>query len=941
MSKIIYSKFSNDRAEQFSIRTDMVLHDDGKRVIRKCPMTKLAWQHVQNMKQWEEKLNLLYQGTKICMNQCSMGNGYAEFEYVEGDTLEATLCKMLHEDRIEEANGLLDEFLSVVQEKNSQKIFEITEYFQKIFGMVTADEEWYSAEITNIDMITENIILNSRWNVIDFEWTFDFPIPVTFVLFRILFYLGESGEKERDFVEPFYEKYGISFEERKKFKIMEEHFQAFMVAGHKPIHELYGTMGKEIIPVHSLIHNREVMQEKEKIQIFYERGLGFSEKDSYCEVQEHKHKVCQIKIDNNVRAVRIDPATTFCQIVILQLTWNDETFLDKLKTNGYVCGNTIIFNTSDPQIILNREAETEGEIQIDFEVELLECGEAERRIAFWEEQERKVKIAVQQRDEIQNSFNDLKKHYDASIHQRNILIEQQQQILQSTSWKITCPLRKLNNFRKKKQIRPAWDKEWLVVIHCNNSTQEEIRKTIESLPEGIKSVLYTASEKSLDVFYGQTLYKKLYKAKAEYFWMLEAGTIWQADPEMVEKKLRETRADFLYGDALVNGHPFHKPEYNPEYLSGYNYIGSSWAVKKDIFLSAGFESSSYAYWNYRSILLFTEKGKKVVRIPQLLFCEKTIENNQIWEGERQALEDIMKVRMEKAFIRKGMAYRTFQIDYELQNKPLISIIIPNMNHKEDLERCLQSIRQKSTYRKYEIILVENNSTEEEIFEYYRTLRTEENIQIVTWKGEFNYSAINNFGTKYASGQYYLLLNNDVEIITPDWLEKMLMYAQKKEVGAVGAMLYYPNDTVQHAGVILGIGGVAGHSQKHFSKGDAGYYNRMCVPQDLSAVTAACMMVRKDVYIEVEGLDEEYKVAFNDVDFCMKVRKAGYKIVFTPYAELYHYESISRGMEDTPEKVQRFGNEVVRFQTKWKQELELGDPYYNPNLTLEKDDFSLA
>ena len=212
------------------------------------------------------------------------------------------------------------------------------------------------------------------------------------------------------------------------------------------------------------------------------------------------------------------------------------------------------------------------------------------------------------------------------------------------------------------------------------------------------------------------------------------------------------------------------------------------------------------------------------------------------------------------------------------------------------------------------------------------------MNVVTWSGTFNYSAINNFGAKYCTGEYLLLLNNDTEVITPDWLQEMLMFAQRPDVGALGAMLYYPDDTVQHGGVILGMGGLADHMHKNYSRNDYGYMGRLLYAQNLTAVTAACMLLCRDVWEQLNGLDTTWAVAFNDVDFCMRIRKAGYLIVWTPFAQLYHYESKSRGVEDTPEKLARFQLEVLRCQNRWKAELEMGDPYYNPNLTLDRFDF---
>ncbi|MBQ6150149.1 MAG: glycosyltransferase family 2 protein, partial [Mogibacterium sp.] len=263
-------------------------------------------------------------------------------------------------------------------------------------------------------------------------------------------------------------------------------------------------------------------------------------------------------------------------------------------------------------------------------------------------------------------------------------------------------------------------------------------------------------------------------------------------------------------------------------------------------------------------------------------------------------------------------------------------------HVDDLKKCIDSIQRKSTYRNYEIIIAENNSREGRTFDYYDSLaENNHNIRVVTWKGEFNYSAINNYAVREAvNGEYILLLNNDTEVITPSWIEEMLMYAQRQDVGAAGAKLYYPEDTIQHAGVILGKGGIAGHVFQRTKRCEVGYMGHLAYAQDMTAVTAACMLIRRDVWEEVGGLDEELTVAFNDTDLCMKIRRAGYLIVWTPYAELYHYESLSRGKDDTPEKQARFESEVALFRRKWGAELTAGDPYYNPNLTLAKSDFSL-
>ena len=256
-------------------------------------------------------------------------------------------------------------------------------------------------------------------------------------------------------------------------------------------------------------------------------------------------------------------------------------------------------------------------------------------------------------------------------------------------------------------------------------------------------------------------------------------------------------------------------------------------------------------------------------------------------------------------------------------------------------RCIRSITEQSDYENYEILIIENNSTEPETFAGYKELeRQDARIRVLRYEGSFNFSAINNFGAAHAKGDYLLLLNNDTEMIHGDCLRQLLGPCQRPEVGITGALLYYGDDTIQHAGVVLGFGGIAGHAFIGEKRGDNGYFSRIICRQDYSAVTAACLMVKTSVYREVGGMSEDLRVAFNDIDFCMKVRKAGYLVVYNPGAELYHFESKSRGLENTQEKIERFNGEIAQFLARWGEDIKAGDPYYNPNLSLDKADFSL-
>jgi GT2 family glycosyltransferase len=426
------------------------------------------------------------------------------------------------------------------------------------------------------------------------------------------------------------------------------------------------------------------------------------------------------------------------------------------------------------------------------------------------------------------------------------------------------------------------------------------------------------------------------------------------------KVICDNDADFIYCDEAVfeknlsNIKEIHfKPNFAIDNLRVYNYICHFTVFKKDLLKQVGiFRKEFDGSQDHDMVLRLTEQAKTIVHIPKVLYYWRSHPESvsadinskpyAIENGKKAVREHLKRCRI-KGKVESSEEFPTiYRLTYDIEDEPLISILIPNKDNIKILSTCINSILEKSTYKNIEIIVIENNSTEKEIFEYYKSLDKYKNVKVVKYEanGEFNYSSINNFGAKYAKGEHLLFLNNDIEVISKNWLQEMLMYSQRKDIGAVGAKLYYANDTIQHAGVILGIGGFAGHSHRHIDRKSGGYFSRCKIQQNLSAVTAACLMMKKSVFNEINGFDETFKVALNDVDLCMRIRQAGYLIAWTPYTELYHYESISRGYEDTPEKQKRFQGEVKKFQDRWKKELEHGDPYYNPNLTLCAEDFSL-
>ncbi len=444
------------------------------------------------------------------------------------------------------------------------------------------------------------------------------------------------------------------------------------------------------------------------------------------------------------------------------------------------------------------------------------------------------------------------------------------------------------------------------------------------------------------------------------------------------KVINEQDADYIYCDEttfkdgsvdkMITLH--FKPDYAVDNLRANNYICHFSCFKKDLLEGMElFRKQFDGSQDHDMILRLTDKAKNVVHVPKLLYYWRShagsvasdiSAKSYAIEAARGAVADHLRAHGYEHFkITSTRAFETiFKITYEIKGEPKISIVIANKDHAEDLRRCISSIREKSTYENYEIVVVENNSETEEIFAYYNELTSgkfdkamkhgdmavseDGVVKIVKYEGEFNYSAINNLGVEKTDGEYILLLNNDTQVITVNWMEELLMYAQREDVGAVGGKLFYGNKTIQHAGVVIGLGAhrTAGHTHYGQSRENLGYMGRLCYTQNVTAVTGACLMVKKSLFDKVGGLDTGFAVSLNDVDFCLKLRKEGYLNVFTPFAELYHFESISRGLDDSGEKAQRYNKESEVFRNKWKEELAKGDPYYNPNFSLDRSDYSL-
>ncbi|RHP10570.1 glycosyltransferase family 2 protein [Dorea sp. AF36-15AT] len=503
----------------------------------------------------------------------------------------------------------------------------------------------------------------------------------------------------------------------------------------------------------------------------------------------------------------------------------------------------------------------------------------------------------------------------------------------------------------RKQTYDNWE---LCIANANpaNETVAEILRISSTKDERIKVKDVPENEGI-----AQNTNAALAIATGDYIGLLDHDDLLTPDAlyEVVKMINENDRPQVLYSDEdkitmdlSEHFQPHMKPDYNKDLLRSNNYITHFFVAERMLVEEVGGEDGEYnGAQDYDLILKCTERAKGIAHIPRILYhwrvhkastADNPASKMYAFDAGKRAIEDHLKRCGEIGKVSHEKDLGFYRVKYQVQGSPLISIIIPNKDQVESLDKCLRSI-EKSSYKNYEIIIVENNSTEDETFAYYKKIESDK-IRIVYWSDEFNYSAINNFGVKHARGDYLLLLNNDVEVITTDWLEELTANCQRKDVGIVGARLYYPDDTIQHAGIVIGIGGVAGALFVGMPRMFTGYLHKASIQQDLSAVTAACMMVKRSVYEELGGLEEELKVAFNDVDFCLRAREKGYLVVYDPNVELYHFESKSRGTEDSKEKIRRFQNEIEYMRSHWLELLKKGDPMYNPNLTLTKWDYSL-
>lgn len=494
-------------------------------------------------------------------------------------------------------------------------------------------------------------------------------------------------------------------------------------------------------------------------------------------------------------------------------------------------------------------------------------------------------------------------------------------------WVLVCtPSEKQKLTRQLRTCVPCVPKERLQLILSDQAadTQQKIALAVHETIAGMQEHDWMTFLSSSDTLEPDACYRCV--------------KMMEKEPDM---DMCYTDEDRISDDGKVYSEPAFKSDFNIDLLRAVSYFGHLLLVRQDVAQKTGPWNAAYssdAAYDYA--LRAAESASHIGHLPCAVYHARE-KASQTSDAGIQILnahyERIGLPAEAKATDIPGI-YHTI---YHWKKQPLVSINIPNKDHIDDLDTCVQSVLSKCTYPNYEIVIIENNSTQESTFAYYEKLQAQDRrVRVVYWKEAFNYSRITNFGVSQSDGEYILLLNNDTEVISPDFMEEMLGYCMREDVGICGARLFYFDNTIQHAGVIVGLGGICGEGFQGFEKENGGYLNRIFCPQNYSAVTAACLMTKKSVFEQVGGMDADLQIAYNDIDYCLKVRRSGKLVVYNPFAMLHHYEYKSRGTENTAEKLARYHREVDRFTSRWADMISAGDPYYNPNLTRRYQDFSL-
>jgi glycosyltransferase involved in cell wall biosynthesis len=882
--KILYVKNNSERAKEFQLKT-IIYEENGKKYVKKESLTAEATPHLKRMKESYEKLSKSTLNPNIEFAKIiDEDENSLTFEFIEGISFEKKFEQALLAGK-SSVEKLLQEYVELLKLGFKMTEFKsetmATDEFKTIFGDL--DYSCFNGDlcfegISSIDLIFSNIIYkDDKIYFIDYEWAYSLNIPVDYIIHRT-------------------------------FEMLSTHHRNFK-----------NNFANDIFFYHKM--------ERHFVDNYAMRDGFYFQKKSY--IKEN----------------------SLIEHLALQVEGKEE-HIQELSTKIHAIGEDLAHARN---IVEHRDGQIEEWMAI---VETLYIKNRVKQFA-----KRVIGKFMPSKKVNTNMEKSLtsNKLYGYKTPELTALLEDElSNFKQKPLISIVMPVYDVDPKWLSlaiNSIEAQWYENWELCIADDKSPSESTVEYLKSLTN--PKIKVTFLEKNLNISGATNAALEL--ASGDYIALMDNDDEITPDAlyEMV-KAINEHNAEFIYSDEDFistegkHTNPHFKPDFSPDLLLSHNYITHFTCFKKELLDRAGYFNPEFdGSQDYDLFLRLTEKTSKIYHIQKVLYHWRMLETSTSANSEakpeaiergRVVVEEALKRRGIKATVEHGNMHHYFRVKYNIEGNPLVSIVIPFKDKPELLDMSINSILEKSTYKNYEIIGISNNSEEPETFKMMAELEKKDTrVSFHEYNVEFNYADINNYAIKtYAKGEHVLLLNNDIEIISPEWIESMLELSQREDVGCVGAKLYYPDDTIQHAGIIIGLGGYAGHSHKLSQRDSAGYFNRLSVVQNLSAVTAACLMIKKSIYEEVNGMDEvRFKVAYNDVDFCLRVLEKGYLNIFTPFAQMYHHESISRGYETTPEKIARFQKEKDALSKRHNAILTKGDPYYNPNLTHDKENFSIA
>ncbi len=997
--QVLYAKYNSVRRPEFRVTTEICEDLDGV-FVRKRAGTAEARAHLEAIYKNAVDLKGYYRDIQIV--PVDERNGELRFPFISGQTL-AEQIDVQHFDRerfIAQVNQKLDLVLAV-QDRYAVP-FEPTEAFETLFGKVDIGGV-PALNPANIDVLLTNFVENeSGIYCIDCEWVCHFPVPVDYIRYRILLYLYVN-QIHNQFSELYLEEmlgwFGFSERECEMYWQMDDRFQQHVHGANRKYIYLERYRKKNLFPEtmvqemdamradvsvkRSIIHDKDVHigsleQEMDAMRANVAAKEGIiHDKDVHIGSLEqemgamradvaakegiiHDKDVHIGSLEQEMGAMRADVAAKEGIIHdkdvhignLNGIIHDKDVHIQNLSIAFETVTNSFSWRATKPARVImdaiKRQAKKNESVYLFLRTvkDTLRHGgkyARERREAYLAEGDKALR------------------HLNWPTG-REMARQRRARFPRQITFSILVPLYNTPDAFLKEMIQSVRNQTYGKWELCLADGSDEAHASVERICRGFakrdRRIRYRKLEKNLGISGNTNACIEMatgdYIALFDHDDLLNPSALYE-----VMKAICEQDADYIYTDEATFESPdihkiitlHFKPDFAPDNLLANNYICHFSVFSARLLKNVGgFRPEYDGSQDHDMILRLTAEANRIVHIPKILYLwrahpqsvSQNIDAKQYAvDSAKRAVHDFLRdYRHVEARIESTRAFPTiFQIIYPVQSRPRVSIVIPNKDHVDDLDRCVRSIQEKSTYDNYEIVIVENNSESEETFAYYSKLEREARVRVLRYDGKFNYSKINNWAVDQCDADYIVLLNNDTEVITPDWLENLLMYAQREDVGAVGAKLYFPDGRIQHAGVVIKMGDdrIAAHAYYGAGHDHIGYMGRLCYAQDASAVTGACLMIRRRKYMEVGGLDEGFAVAYNDVDFCLKLRAKGYLNIFTPFAELYHHESASRGYE-TGEKLERFKRECALFKSKWADVLEAGDPFFNPNLSLDSPMF---